>query len=223
MWNHGHQHHHHLKSRHSQSHLQVLWPDLSGTHTCAHYPFKWPLGISWHPEHGVFLVSSNFNFTPILFALSSWLHIKTEIHDMIYLQIFFISLSASKIILLLHPKTSEFFIPFPYPQAPCTLLNPISLALSICLWILSSHYFSHLLLQVIVFLQGLFLNLHMSVYSLVMQKTLSSAVWLFPNHQWFSTSPLISSFTSLEKEIKRVAPKIKHSTTGFAYKLIWLS
>lgn len=171
--------------------------------------FRTPLNdhwrhLSWHPEHGVFLVSSNFNFTLILFALSSWLHIKTEIHDMIYLQIFFISSFLLLFIIFFSftPKQVNSLFHSLTPSGTLYILNPISLApVHLPMDIVKPLFFFTFYFKVIFFfLQGLFSKFAYVCLLIGYAKTLSSAVWLFPNHQWFSTSPLISSLQVLRKK-----------------------
>ena len=140
--------------------------------------------LSWHPEHGVFLASSNFNFTPILFALSSWLHIKTEIHDMIYLQIFFISSFLLLFIIFFSftPKQVNSLFHSLTPSGTLYILNPISLApVHLPMDIVKPLFFFTFYFKVIFFsFKAFFLNLHMSIYSLVMQKLCPLQFGYFP-------------------------------------------
>ena len=174
--------------------------------------------LSWHPEHGAFLVSSIFNFTLILFALYSWLHIKTEIHDMIYLQIFFISsfLLLFIIFFTFTPEQVNSLSNFLTASGTLYILNLFSLApVHLPMDIVKPLFFFHLLLQGHFFsFKAFFLNLHMSVYSLVMQKLCPLQFGYFPTISDCQHLHWYLVYKSWERK-KRVAPKIqKHSTTG---------
>lgn len=164
---------------------------------------KWPLRhlmASW-----AWCFSGLFQLQLHLFslALSSWLHIKTEIHDMIYLQIF-LSQAFSFCSLYSSPLPQNKWILYSIPLLPRHLVHIKSYftsscpsAYGYCRFII---FFTFYFKVIFFFLQGLFSKFAYVCLLIGYAKTLSSAVWLFPNHHWFSTSPLISSLQVLRKK-----------------------